>query len=94
MTTTATTTPITRAPRLQAPHSLKALLFGTAAASALFIGIASAHGLREERQDRPEHADVVMLAPVVIHATRGQLPTVFIHGRRDRSVDAAQIAEL
>ncbi|MFX1678564.1 hypothetical protein PV762_04970 [Mitsuaria sp. CC2] len=86
--------PIAPALRLHAPHSFKALLVAAATASALFIGIASAHGLRQERLDRQDRAAVVTLAPVVIHATREQLPTVFIHGRRDRSVDAAQIAEL
>lgn len=83
--TTHSSTDLFRAP---AAHSAKALLVGAAGSLALFIGLASAHGPLQER------SAIVTLDPVVVSARREQLPTVFIHGRRDRAADVRQIAEL
>lgn len=82
------TTHLFRAP---AGTSMKALFAGAVGSLVLFISIASAHELREQRQDR---SAIVKLDPVVISARREQLPTVFINGRRDRFPDDRQVAEL
>ncbi|OWQ84370.1 hypothetical protein CDN99_13230 [Roseateles aquatilis] len=66
----------------------KAVVFGVLASMALVIGIAHAQGQRELR------ASIVTLDPVVISVKREQLPTVYITGRRDASVDGSQVASI
>lgn len=66
--------------------TLKALVFGAAAAAVLGMGIAHAQGQRDMR------ASVVTLDPVVISVKRAQLPTVYVTGRRNVASTDVQVA--
>jgi hypothetical protein len=65
-----------------ASRTIQAVVFGAMATLVTGLGIAHAEGQRALR------AQVVTLAPVVITVKRQQLPTVYVTGRRDASVDS------